>query len=300
MTTGRKAHPFTCSLLAGVFASLIGGCWSIAQAEDTTDKALHDMLPERVKQSGVIKIGSPQTIPPQVFLKDQKLVGVAVDVSRAVEPILGVKFDWEDMQWPGIIPGLQSGTIDASWGIMGYLPERTKFLNIIPFVKDEAGLIVQPGATGFSSSTSSLCGQKVGGLQGTNYATYTEAESKKCVSAGKPPIDQHIYSSSGAALVAFQAGNVDGFITSYIEALDINKKSGGKYKTFAIDAWPSPPESIATAKDEWALAQAIAGAMKILQDNGSYKKILASYDIADVALPASETVIDPAGYSKKQ
>lgn len=37
------------------------------------------------------------------------------------------------MQWPGIIPGLQGGSLDASLGIISLEPEREDILNMIPF-----------------------------------------------------------------------------------------------------------------------------------------------------------------------
>lgn len=230
--------------------------------------ALRDLLPARIKQSGVIKIGSPMAFPPSVYMDGDKLMGVAVEMSRAVEPLLGVKFDWQEMKWPGIIPGLQAGNIDVSWGIMSYLPERTAFLNIIPFNKDLVAVIVQPGVVGIEGMSSTWCGRKIGGVQGTNYANYTESASKRCVEAAKPAIQHQIYSNGETAIIGFQSGNVDALIYSYFNGQRMNKASGNKYRVVVAADLPNPPLSIATSKKEVGLAEALERAMKVSTRTG--------------------------------
>ena len=269
-------------------AVLVCGAASAQQNEE-----LHAKLPERIKSAGVIKVGAPRTIQPQVFLKDGQLTGLAVDLADAMGPILGVKFEWQDMQWPGIIPGLQSGSIDASLGIMSYLPERTKFLDMIPYMNDLVGVIAAPDVKGIGEDPMSLCGRKIGGIQGTNYVTYTDEASKECVKAGKPAIDHKVYANSGSVLTAFRAGNVEAFITSYAEATTIAKTSNRKDQVHPLTSWQSPPTVIATSNKEKGLAEALQGAMATLEKNGEYQKILDKYDLGANALPADKVVINP-------
>lgn len=263
---------------------------SLAAAQNAE---LRELLPARIKQSGVIRIGSPMAFPPSVYMDNDKLTGMSVDMSRAMEALLGVKFDWQEMKWPGIIPGLQAGNIDVSWGIMSYLPERTAFLNIIPFNKDLVAVIVQPNVTGIDGSSGSWCGRKLGGVQGTNYANYTESASKRCVEAGKPPIQHQIFSNGETALIGFQSGNVDAWVYSYFNTLRVNKASGNKFKTHIATDLPNPPLSIATAKKETALAEALQRGLKVLHDNGTYKAILDKYEMGAAALTSAEMRINP-------
>lgn len=264
-----------------------------ASAQSGVDAKLRELLPASIKQSNVVKIGSPMAFPPNVYIDNDKLVGVAVEMSRAMEPLLGVKFEWQDMKWPGIIPGLQGGTIDLSWGIMSYLPERTSILNIIPFNKDLVGVMVQPGAKGIDGSTASWCGRSIAGLQGTNYANYTEAASKRCVDAGKPPIKHQIYNNGETALIGFQSNSVEAMVTSYFNMLRINQAGGSKYQTFVVNDFPNPPLSIATSKANVGLAQAIERGMAILHANGTYKRIFDKYGMGEAALTANEIRINP-------
>ncbi|MBV8747059.1 MAG: transporter substrate-binding domain-containing protein [Xanthobacteraceae bacterium] len=292
LTTGVAGEAIRRTCVAAlVFATLLSV--HSASAQDTVNAELHDLLPARIKASGVIRVGSPRTIPPQVFVKNGQLTGMAVDASRALEPILGVKFEWGDMQFPGIIPGLQSGAIDLSWGIVSYLPERAAILNMIPFNKGGSGVMVQPGVEGFSSSPMSMCGRRVAGVTGSNVTTLTNQTSAKCLAEGKAPIQHQVYANSGAALVAFQAGNVEGYVSTYTYLLDVNKNAGGKYTVYDFGDWPAPPSGIAVAKDELGLAKALEGGLQILLKNGTYHKILESYGMGATALPASQMTINP-------
>jgi polar amino acid transport system substrate-binding protein len=277
----------TVSILLGCVLTLGS---TAALAEPQLDQHLHDLLPERIKQTGVIKVGSPRVIPPDVFLRGDELVGIAVDVGRAMEPILGVKFEWQDMQWPGIIPGLQGGSIDLSSGILSYLPERTKILNIIPLHRDLVGILAQNNR-GISADPSSLCGHKIAGLQGTMYISMTDNASNNCVKGNKLPITQQIYANNGTALVAFQAANVEGLIAPYYTVVEYNKGMEGKYKAYPLKDFSSAPISIATAKSENGLADAIEGALQILVKNGTYQHIMEKYGLGDAALPATDMVV---------
>src|SRR5882757_4112595 len=80
------------------------------------NKGLHELLPEAIKQSGIVKVAAPRQLPPNIYEEAGVLKGEAPDLMKAIEPILGVKFNFADVQWPGVLPGIQSGNYDMSIG----------------------------------------------------------------------------------------------------------------------------------------------------------------------------------------
>lgn len=286
----KDKHPFARQTILVALTTLFSQSFAFGADLDANLRA---KLPEHIRTSGVIKVGSPRVIRPQVYLENGELTGLAVDIAKAIEPVLGVQFEWQDMQWPGIIPGLQAGSIDASIGIISYLPERADFLNMIPYVQDLAGVIVASDVSGVSDDPLSLCGRKLGGIQGTVYLQFSAATSQQCVDNGKPPIEEQVYSNSGTVLTAFRAHNIDGFVTTYVETLSIAKNGNNGDKVYAMTQWPTPATVVATAKQETALAEAIQGALQKIYDNGEYEKILAKYDLTPNALDRSEIAINP-------
>jgi polar amino acid transport system substrate-binding protein len=291
-----KSRAFKFRQIATAFAASAAVLLSTqlpVQAQQVAE--LHDKLPDSVKSSGVIKVGAPRTIPPHVFLRDGQLVGIAVDLAKEMEPILGVKFEWNDMQWPGIIPGLQSGSIDVSMGMVSFKPERKEILNMIPYVRDGSSLLVDADRTDITDDPQTLCGQTVGAVQASNFVTILEAESQKCVANGKPEIKILQFSGNSAVQAAFQAKNVDAWIHTTVEMGSIVKALDGKAKMYTpkSEGWTAPPVTIAIAKDQSGLAEAIQGALQILVKDGRYKAAMETYDNGQSVMDSSEIVINP-------
>lgn len=256
---------------------------ALAQAVD----ALVAKLPDSVKSAGVIKVGAPQTIKPHVFLDGDKLTGVAVDLANEIGPMLGVKFEWVDMQWPGIIPGLQSGAIDLSVGMISYKPDRKEILNMIPYINDANSLLVASTNTDITEDDQSLCGKKVGVVQASWFLDLATAASKRCTDAGKPAIEILQYSANAGVQAAFQSGSIDAWLHTAVELVAIRQALGDSAKIVNLggDNWKTGAITMSTSKDQQGLAEALQGAMQKLVDDGRYKAILDKYSVGDLAIP---------------
>lgn len=277
--------------VAAIAVALLFAVPGIGVAQQVDE--LHNKLPDSIKASGIVRVGSPRTIAPQVFLEGDKLVGIAVDLATAMEPILGVKFEWIDMQWPGIIPGLQGGSIDASMGIISFKQDRKDILNMIPFVQDQLGYLVPAGVEGVTEDPQSLCGRPVGAIQGSIFTATVEAEGAKCVANGKANIDLKQFASNAAVIAAFQAKNIDAWAHTTIELHAAEENLGEGAQLYLANGWSLPPSTISTSIDQKELAEAILGALHILVDNGEYATILTRYGNGDGALDKAQIAINP-------
>ncbi len=70
----------------------------------------------RVKQTGVIKVGTETAFAPFDFIKDGEHVGFNVDLFNEVAKELGVKLEWVLLPWEGVLPGLEAGKFDMVGG----------------------------------------------------------------------------------------------------------------------------------------------------------------------------------------
>ncbi len=70
----------------------------------------------RVKQAGVIKVGTETAFAPFDFIKDGEHVGLNVDLFNEVAKELGVKLEWVLLPWEGVLPGLEAGKFDMVGG----------------------------------------------------------------------------------------------------------------------------------------------------------------------------------------
>ncbi len=69
---------------------------------------------DAIKSAGVLKIGTEGTYAPFTYHdKDNKLVGFDVEIGEAVAAKLGVKPEFVEGKWDGLIAGLDSKRYDA-------------------------------------------------------------------------------------------------------------------------------------------------------------------------------------------
>ncbi|MFE3838784.1 transporter substrate-binding domain-containing protein [Pseudogemmobacter sonorensis] len=257
---------------------------SAALAE--SDPELVAKLPDSVKSSKTIRVGSPMTIPPHVYLEGQQLTGVAVDLSRALEPMLDVTFEFRDMQWPGIIPGLQSGAIDVSMGMISFREDRKEILNMIPYVNDALSLLIASENTEITGDEKTLCGKRVGVVQASWFYDLAEGASARCVEGGLPAVEVLQYSGNPGVLAAFQSRSIDAWVHTALELSAVERALDGTARIVNMegDNWATGAITISTGKDQLALAEVLQAGLNKLIADGSYQSILEKHAVGTMGV----------------
>lgn len=70
----------------------------------------------RVKQTGVLKVGTETAFAPFDFIQDGKHVGLNVDLFEEIAKELGAKLEWTLLPWTGVLPGLEASKYDMVAG----------------------------------------------------------------------------------------------------------------------------------------------------------------------------------------
>ena len=83
-------------LIAGMLILAIGGCKS------------ENNLEQKLDTNKIYKIGTTAEYPPFETLENGKIVGYDVDVIDEVAKKIGIKYEWKDMNFDGLISALQS------------------------------------------------------------------------------------------------------------------------------------------------------------------------------------------------
>lgn len=98
-----------------------------------------------IKAPGVLKIGTEGTYAPYSFHdKSGKLQGFDVDIGRAVAEKLGVKAEFVEGRWDGLIAGVDAKRYDAVINQVGITQERqAKFDFSKPYIDSKAVLVVR-------------------------------------------------------------------------------------------------------------------------------------------------------------
>ncbi|GAA3412195.1 transporter substrate-binding domain-containing protein [Streptosporangium vulgare] len=135
----------------------VGGCGSdssegepaqasASSAASAFDQALHDQLPDRIKQNKQIVFGALWETPPIIGIESgdtSKPVGITPDLAVALGEILGVTPAWKNLQWPAQLPGLQSGNVDALFGQVSDGKEREQVIDLVGFYRSPMSVLVR-------------------------------------------------------------------------------------------------------------------------------------------------------------
>ena len=80
---------------------------------------------QKTKRTGVMSAGSTFNYPPFHFIANGEKAGFDVDIGNEIARRMGVKLEWETIDFRGIIAALKSGRVDLLTGMI-YTPDRAK------------------------------------------------------------------------------------------------------------------------------------------------------------------------------
>jgi polar amino acid transport system substrate-binding protein len=289
---------------AAVVALAMTGCTTTSSAPDTKpetspaasayDADLFAMLPKDIQESKTIKVANGFATA-MVFKDGADLTGPVPDIAKALEPILGVTFEWTEAPFPTLIPGLQAGKWDVAWGSVDDTKERQAVITFVDYVKGFSQLFVLKDNPQKIKNLESLCGLRASTLPGSQQLIGLQDASKACTDAGKEPVALTTFADLPSGLLALRSAKTDTFFATYAAAVH-NLQAGGQSDLFsAVGPLYDPALSgLGVSLDSGKLAQAMQGALKKIVANGEYKKILTKYGYEKTALTPDEVTINGA------
>lgn len=248
----------------------------------SADPALSALVPGKIRAAGVIQVGVDATYAPNEY-KDSsgKAIGWDIDLFNAVATKLGLKTAYNIAGFDTIIPNITGGKYDVGVSSFTDTVAREKQVNFVNYYS--AG-ILWASPTGKTVDPNNACGLKVAVETGTTeQQDVVPAKSAACVAAGKKPIqilqfDGQDQATNAVVLGQTDAMSADSPITEYAIS-----KSGGKLQA-AGKTTDVAPYGIAVDKTS-GLDVPIQKALQALVDDGTYKKILDRWGVADGAIP---------------
>ncbi|MCT2594606.1 ABC transporter substrate-binding protein [Streptomyces sp. N2-109] len=282
--------------LAALFP-LVAACGSGAETtEDTAeaaapaqqkDQKLHDLLPEKIKKSGSLKVAAGSDYPPLVFLgsDNKKLVGMEPELMKAIGQVLGVKVKFSKASFDSIIGGVQSRRYDLAIQAMLDKPERQEHVTFVDYFRTSSSILVDQKYAKKVDSLGDLCGRSVAVEKGTAQVDDVEQQDKKCADAGKPAVKVLVFPNSVGCFQALSTGRADAFVGGTPTVAYQSEKSNGQMKQVG-KPYRFLPYGILVSKEDKdkPLVKAVQQAVQQLIDNGAYGKILKKWKIESGAL----------------
>ena len=98
----------------------------------------------QVRASGELRIGCEAAYVPFTYRQDGKIVGYDVDLAELICKSLGVKPNFIDTAWSGVIPSLYARKFDVVMTSMSYTKERLERVAFsIPYAEASQSMLVR-------------------------------------------------------------------------------------------------------------------------------------------------------------
>jgi cystine transport system substrate-binding protein len=227
-----------------------------------------------VQSAGALKIGTEGTYAPFTFHDtDGKLVGFDVEIGEAIAKKLGVKAEFLEGKWDGLIAGLDANRYDAVINQVGITDARKQKYDFSePYIASKAVLIVRAdddSIKGFAD----LKGKKSAQSLTSNFGKIAEGAGAELV--GTDGFDQSIQ------LVL--TGRADATINDSLSFLDFKKHKPDANVKIAAEQADADYSGVIIRKGEPELLEAINKALTEIKADGTYKAIADKYFGQDVS-----------------
>lgn len=121
---------------------------------------------QSIKEKGRLVMATSADWPPYEYVEGGQVVGIDVEIARAIAERLGVRLEVRDMKFAGLIEAVRRGEVDVVLADMAITPERERVvLFSIPYQVDPSTVIASAASP--IHSVEDLRGKKVGVQVGT-------------------------------------------------------------------------------------------------------------------------------------
>ncbi len=268
--------------MAVVTALSLGACASSAaksggteSAKDTSTKDAPSESAGEAKAEGsyagkTLIMATNAEFPPYEYHEGKDIVGIDVEIAKAVAEQMGAKFEVSDMAFDAIISAVDSGKADFGAAGMTVTEDRKKNVDFSDTYATSVQSVIVPENSDIKS-IDDLKGKKIGVQQGTTGDIYaTKDYGKDAIQPFPKGVD---------AVLALGAGKVDAVIID-----------GNTAKAFVADqkglklldsAYAEEEYAICVKKGNTELRDGINAALKELKASGKLDEIVAKYIKAD-------------------
>jgi len=227
-----------------------------------------------IKSAGILKVGTEGTYAPFTYHDESgKLVGFDVEIAEAIAAKLGVKADFVEGKWDGLIAGLDAKRYDTVINEVGITDARKQKYDFSePYIASKAVLIVRADDASIKGFAD-LKGKKSAQSLTSNFGKLAEQSGAELV--GTDGFDQSIQ------LVLTR--RADATINDSLSFLDFKKHKPDAPVKIVAQQDNADYSGAIIRKQEPELLAAINNALIEIKKDGTYAKISDKYFGQDVS-----------------
>ena len=277
-------------LVLAVVAALPAACSTPAATTATArdgvrfNQALHDRLPQTVRDRGVLRVGTDASYAPMSsFGPDGRtIIGMEPDLGVEIGRVLGVRLQFVNADFVKLLPDVAGGGIDLAMSAMTDTPERAKTADFVDYFSAGTSIVVQRGNPAGVTDIKDLCGKVVAVEQGTTQVDLLARAQKNC----GDPIILKTYTTNSDALVELRTGRAVAVLNDLPPAIFLvnDPRTKSHYQLASTTQYEPGLYGIVVAKGQPGLRDAVQGAFEELLRGGVYRDVLARWGVSDGAV----------------
>jgi len=261
-----------------------GGGEAAAEPTTTNVERIQVALPDDIRSSGVLRIGTSFNFPPLNYKNDKnEYDGIEPALMDALGQKLGLRIERVETNFAGLLPGLQADRFDIVTSGMNDTVERQAQVDFVDYLESGTSVLVKKDNPKGIEGPADLCGASLGETVGTVYIEQLEKLSADCTAAGREAIDIQTLPSGSEVAQAIVTGRVDGTFANHVANLYFADQTGGQLAVVG-ERLNAVPLGIAVPKDDQVLRDAVKAGLTSLVEDGTYGRILTEWGVADAAL----------------
>jgi polar amino acid transport system substrate-binding protein len=254
------------------------------------DQALHDQLPDGIKQSGrMISVNNGSFPPYEIVTGPHSEDGASADLAVALGQLLGIKIEDASVSGlSGLLSGIQSGRYQLAIGPIGDYPDRQPKNDFIDFVKEYVVFAVPKGNPAGINGLEDTCGKRIAVMAGGSAEQVIRRQSAACTGAGKPAVTVQSFTDQPSSILAVRSKRSDAFFSSQAPLVYFVQQSHGQLEltgTGKANGFGDIYQGTVVPKNS-ALSKVMLAAYQKLFDDGTYAAIMKKWHLEGNQLPA--------------
>lgn len=288
----------TVAVLAGCSSSPAPQAEPEQQAPGGADAPLYDLLPDAIKDAGVITIAGDTHPPYRTIEEGGEITGIDPDIQAALAEQLGVPFEIKTASGlDAMLTGMLSGRYDAFNGPVRVTPERLEQFDGIVWMTTRTSYLFLDERADELDDPQAVCGARVAGVSGSVTESQLERYNEWCAVEGLDPAEFISLEDSNSTFLAVNSDRADYAGTTQSAAIDLQATDPDKYGYIVqSDEQGAGIDQLAMflPKDS-GLAEPMLAAFEAIFENGEYDRIMAEWNIEDTKVDAPALNPDVAG-----
>lgn len=250
-------------LLAAACVFALAACGGNGGSSDDAKSDGQDDAKKEEKQ--VLVMATNAEFPPYEYYEGKEVVGIDVDICKAIADELGVELEIEDMAFDSIVAAVSSGKADFGAAGMTVDPDRAEQVNFTDtYAHSSQVIIVKEGSD--IAGPDDLVGKTIGVQLGTTGDMFSGDIEDATVER---------YNKGFEAVQALTQDKIDAVIIDREPAKEFIAEAEGL--VILDESFTEEDYAMIVAKDNDELLEKINGALKNLKDSGKLDEIIGKY-----------------------